>query len=264
MLCWAAYTGAPVFLDEVIRHTGHGLARQADRAGRDPLPRAADGFGLAWYGAKPLPGRFRDTRPDWADPNLQSLMSRVQSDLVLACVATAPSLPQHRTNCHPFAAGQWSFMLNGQVGDGEGFRPDADRLLPAAFAAQRQGTTGSEALFLMALAEGLDDDPRRALEHAVARLMLLARARGEAPRLRMTAALSDGQRLYTVRYATEGVAPPLRHQWSARVGGRAIRSGPVAGDRAGWDELPEASFCTFDGRAFRVEPFLPYGLAAAA
>ena len=49
------------------------------------------------------------------------------------------------------------------------------------------------------LAEGLEDDPRGALERAAARFIRLAREKGQGPHLRMTAALSDGERLSAFR-----------------------------------------------------------------
>jgi glutamine amidotransferase len=137
-------------------------------------------------------------------------------------------------------------------------------MIPDALYPHRKGATDSEALFLIALAEGLEDDPRGALERAAARLIALARAKGAAPWLRMTAALSDGRRLYAVRYATDDGAPTLYHRWSDTRGGRAVVSEPLEPDQTGWEEVPPASFCTFEGAGVRVEPFLPCRLALAA
>jgi predicted glutamine amidotransferase len=79
----------------------------------------------------------------------------------------------------------------------------------------------------------------------------------------MTAALSDGKRLYAVRYATDDAAPSLYHRWSdtGRVG-RGVRT--AGGGEGGWEEVPPYSFCTFDGETAMVEDFLPCRLAAAA
>lgn len=155
-------------------------------------------------------------------------------------------------------------MHNGQVGGYDAFRRDADMMIPEELYHQRKGATDSEALFLVALAEGLDSDPRGALERAAARFIRLARQKGAAPHLRMTAALSDGQRLYAVRYATDDAAPSLYHRWSDTRQGRAVVSEPLEAEEHGWEEVPAASFCTFDGEGVTVEDFLPCRLATAA
>jgi len=76
--------------------------------------------------------------------------------------------------------------------------------------------------------------------------------------------LSDGQRLYAVRYATDAAAPSLYHRWSDTRGGRAVVSEPLEAGEGGWEEVPPYSFCTFDGETAMVEDFLPCRLAAVA
>ena len=80
----------------------------------------------------------------------------------------------------------------------------------------------------------------------------------------MTAALSDGKRLYAVRYATDDAAPSLWHRGSDSRGGRAVVSEPLEAEQNGWQEVPPYSFCTFESGEVRVEEFLPCRLAAAA
>jgi predicted glutamine amidotransferase len=264
MCRWAAYTGAPIFLEEIISRPGHSLIHQSHCATQCHSAINADGFGIAWYGARAEPGLFRDVLPAWSDPNLRSLTAQVQSGLFLAHVRASTGTATSRNNCHPFTHGRWSFMHNGQIGGYDAFRRDADMMIPEALYPYRKGATDSEALFLVALAEGLDDDPRGALERAAARFINLARAKGQGPHLRMTAALSDGQRLYAVRYATDDAAPSLYHRWSDTRGGRAVVSEPLEAGEGGWEEVPPATFCTFDGTGVQMEAFLPCRLAAAA
>lgn len=264
MCRWAAYSGAPIFLEEIISRPGHSLIAQSHAATQGHTAINADGFGVAWYGAKPEPGLFRDVLPAWSDPNLKSLTAQVQSHLFLAHVRASTGTATSRNNCHPFVHGKWSFMHNGQIGGYGDFRRDADMLIPEALYAHRRGATDSEALFLVALAEGLDDDPRGALERASARFIRLSREKGQGPHLRMTAALSDGERLYAVRYATDDAAPSLWHRWSESRGGRAVVSEPLEAEEHGWEEVPSYSFCTFDGAEVRIEEFMPCRLAAAA
>jgi predicted glutamine amidotransferase len=52
-----------------------------------------------------------------------------------------------RMNCHPFTAGRWSFMHNGQIGGFERIRRPLENSLSDAGFAQREGTTDSELFF---------------------------------------------------------------------------------------------------------------------
>lgn len=155
-------------------------------------------------------------------------------------------------------------MHNGQIGGYEAFRRDADMMIRDDLYPHRKGATDSEALFLIALAEGLDHDPQRALERAAARVIALSREKGTFPHLRLTAALSDGQRLYAVRYATDDHAPTLYHRWSDRRQGRAVVSEPLEQDEGDWIEVPPGSFCVFDGAEVAPYSFDPQRISLAA
>lgn len=264
MCRWAAYIGAPIFLEEIISRPGHSLIHQSHCATQCHTATNADGFGLAWYGDRAEPGLYRDVMPAWSDPNLRSLTAQVKSGLFMAHVRASTGTATSRNNCHPFTVGRWSFMHNGQVGGYDAFRRDADMMIPEHLYPHRKGATDSEALFLAALAEGLEDDPKGAMERAAARFIVIARAKGALPYLRLTGALSDGKRLYAMRYATDDKAPTLYHRWSDTRGGRAVVSEPLETDEADWQELPANSFCTFKGNTARVEDFHPCRLAMAA
>jgi len=264
MCRWAAYVGAPILVEEVVSRPGHSLIHQSHGASETKTAINADGFGLAWYGEREEPGLFRDILPAWSDPNLRSLTAQVRSGLFLAHVRASTGTATSRNNCHPFTVGRWSFMHNGQIGGYDAFRRDAEMMIADHLYPHRKGATDSEALFLMALGGGLEDDPCGALEHAVARLEALSRARGSAPHVRLTAAFSDGRRLYAARYATDDVVPTLYHRWSERFGGRAVVSEPLEVGECGWELVPPGSFCTFEGEVVRVQPFRPARTARAA
>ena len=82
--------------------------------------------------------------------------------------------------------------------------------------------------------------------------------------VRLTAALSDGQRLYAVRYATDDAAPTLSHRWSESRGGMAVVSEPLETGEGGWVPVPAGSFCVFEDDGARVATFRPGRIAAAA
>lgn len=264
MCRWAAYVGQPIFLEDIVTRPAHSLIRQSQVAQRCVTPVNADGFGIAWYGERDEPGLYRDVMPAWSDPNLRSLVQQVRSGLFMAHVRASTGTATSRNNCHPFAVGRWSFMHNGQFGGYDCYRRDADLMIPDDLYAHRKGATDSEALFLIALGEGLDRDPKGAMERAVARMTDLSLRRGTAPHVRITCAFSDGHSLYAIRHASDDHAPSLYHRWSASRDGRAVVSEPLEDDQDDWQEVPANSFCIFDRDSVVIEDFRPVAKACAA
>ena len=264
MCRWAAYIGAPIYLEDIVSRPGHSLVRQSHEATQCLTRVNADGFGLAWYGDRDEPGLYRDVMPAWSDPNLRSLTATVKSHLFMAHVRASTGTATSRTNCHPFTAGRWSFMHNGQFGGYESYRRAAEVLIDEEVYHHRMGSTDSEALFLMALSRGLDCDPYQAMLTATGAFEALARSRGQAPHVRITSAFSDGQRLYALRYASDDNAPTLYHRWSASRGGRAVVSEPLEAEETDWEQVPANSFCVFDGADVVIRPFQPRAASQAA
>ncbi|MBC7144158.1 MAG: class II glutamine amidotransferase [Thioclava marina] len=262
MCRWAAYIGDPIFLEEIVARPSHSLIHQSQSATLGHTAINADGFGVAWYGEKPEPGLYRDVMPAWSDPNLRSLTATVKSPLFLAHVRASTGTATSRNNCHPFVVGRWSFMHNGQIGGYDDFRRAGEMMIPDSLYCQRKGATDSEALFLIALSEGLEADPKAALERAVARFETLSRERGSAPYMRLTVAFSDGVRLYAARYASDEHAPSLYHRWSETRRGRALVSEPLEVEECDWEEVPPGSFCIFEGKRVEITPFEPFRCAA--
>lgn len=264
MCRWAAYVGAPIFLEEIVSRPGHSLIHQSHCATQCHTAINADGFGLAWYGDRAEPGLYRDVMPAWSDPNLKSLTAQVKSHLFLAHVRASTGTATSRNNCHPFTHGVWSFMHNGQIGGFDKFRRDAEMMIPEELYAHRKGATDSEALFLVALAEGLNTDPRGALERAAARFIAISKAKGAAPHLRLSAALSDGKKLFAVRYSSDDQVPSLYCRYSESRQGMAVVSEPLEDGEGDWTEIAASTFSTFDGKHMSVEEFRPCRLALAA
>jgi len=154
MCRWAAYAGEPIFLEEIVSRPEHSLISQSLHSDEGKTDTNGDGFGVAWYGARPNPGSYRDTYPAWSDPNLASLAQQVKSGLFLAHVRASTGSATSRNNCHPFVHENWSFMHNGMLGGYNGFRKQVDQLIPDAFYENRKGATDSEAAFLIALGMG--------------------------------------------------------------------------------------------------------------
>ncbi|MTH96158.1 class II glutamine amidotransferase, partial [Roseibium sp. RKSG952] len=190
MCRWAAWSGAPRYLEELICDPEHSLIEQSKHATSCKTAVNADGFGAAWYDDRLTPCVYKDVRPAWSDPNLLQLAHHVKAPVFLAHVRASTGTATSRDNCHPFTYGRWSFMHNGQIGGYDRIRRRVDNMIPDAFYDHRTGGTDSEAVFLIALGYGLENEPVAAMARAVAELEALAVDRGGRPAMRFAACWS--------------------------------------------------------------------------
>ncbi|MGB0902774.1 class II glutamine amidotransferase [Halocynthiibacter sp.] len=255
MCRWAAFIGQPIFLEQVISAPAHSLLVQSQAAEEAKTAINADGFGVAWYAHLPTPGLYRDVLPAWSDPNLASIARQIRSGLFLAHVRASTGSAISRNNCHPFASGNWSFMHNGQIGGFENFRRSADMLIPDELYGERKGATDSEVLFLRAMHYGLDHDPGGALCKAARDLHALSRERGETPHLRLSVAMSDGNRLFAARASSDHIAPTVYYRRCEKSEGWMVVSEPLEDGQAGWIELPPGKLATFTQDEVSLQDF---------
>jgi predicted glutamine amidotransferase len=205
MCRWNAYFGQPIVIDELLFRTEHGLIDQSLHARQGVETTNGDGFGIGWYGAHGVaPARYRSISPAWSDANLRELAAHIESPLFLAHIRATTGTPVQQTNCHPFKHGRWLFVHNGAI---DGFHRIRRELLLAVDPDYFDGIAGSsdsETLFYLALSFGLDADPLGAVERAVAFVEATGRAHGIEHPVQMTLGFSDGERLWAVRYSSEG------------------------------------------------------------
>lgn len=245
MCRFAAWHGQSVFLKDIITDPCHSLLHQSSHASECKTATNGDGFGVAWYDRLEEPGLYRDTLPAWSDANLKSLCSQISSPLFLAHVRAATHGETSRANCHPFVAGRWSFMHNGQIGDFDRLRRPLEALLDDTHYAMRSGGTDSEVLFLLLLQFGLGN-PETALAAMLEAVHRTAEAAGVTPHIRFTSAFSDGETLHGVRYASDERAPSLYVRETET--GAVLASEPLNGNGAGWQAVPPATLVTIKGR----------------
>ncbi len=255
MCRWAAYIGEPIFVEDIVTKPSESLIHQSRHARMGKTEVNGDGFGLAWYGNRGFPGLFRDIHPAWSDQNLRSLSAQICSGHFLAHVRASTETSTSRDNCHPFTYGRWSFMHNGQIGGFGRFRREVDMLIPDALYDHRMGATDSEALFLLAIANGLESDPKGAIERTTGQLEGMSRKSGSAPYVHITAAISDGDRLYAVRYASDGDPPTLYHE--AHGAGRVVVSEPLDDQTRDWTKIPLHSWAEITPKGVDVQKFVP-------
>jgi len=236
MCRWLTYRGQPIYLDTLIFEPENSLIHQSLHARKTHVATNGDGFGVGWYGDRKVPGIYRDILPAWNDPNLKSLSHQIRSGLFFAHVRASTGTATSRANCHPFSHDGWLFMHNGQVGGYERVRRRLENLIPDDLFVHRLGTTDSELFFLLLFAHGLDHDPVAALNRVTQLMLYTAHEAEVSEPFRMTAALSDGRRLYAIRYATDEKPPSLF--WNGNAGNLTVVSEPLDADLDSWNEVP--------------------------
>jgi len=272
MCRWMAYRGRPIPLENLLYKTGHSLIEQSRHARLGVETFNGDGFGLGWYTEGEAPGRYRSLMPAWSDRNLRDLAAHIRSPLFVAHVRATTGTPVQDTNCHPFRHENWLFVHNGAIDRFHKIRRELVLAVDPAFYDTIEGSTDSETMFALALTFGLMEEPLEALERMAGFVEETGRAHGIEHPLQMTLGVSDGDRLFAVRYSSIGKSRTLFHSADARtlralypdhelvndIGDedRAVVSEPL-GDLPGvWEEIPEATaLIVQDGpdeqRAFR-------------
>jgi glutamine amidotransferase len=277
MCRWLAYAGPPVLLDRLLFKPENSLISQSLRARNSTVTTNGDGFGVGWYARRSEPGLYRDYRPAWNDENLLSLAQQIEAKLFFAHVRASTGTATSRANCHPFRFGSWLFMHNGQIGGYDRIARELDLSLASDLYRRRQGTTDSETLFFLMLTLGLERDALGALGATVALVERVMREADVVEPLRLTAALTDGEQVIALRYASDGKAPTLFYgpadgvrdangRSCVEVGGGAlvVLSEPLDDAHEHWTAVPDGHVLLAGGGGVAVTPFVPERAASAA
>ncbi len=266
MCRWLAYSGPPILLERLLFEADNSLIRQSLSSSMGHQVTNGDGFGIGWYGNRPVPGQYRDTFPAWNDANLRSLAEQIEPGLFFAHVRASTGTSTARSNCHPFRHGPWLFMHNGQIGDYLSIRQGLDARIPAALYRHREGSTDTKALFYLALANGLTSDPLAAMNATIAEVQAMMGDNGIDEAFRMSAAASDGVQIVAYRYSSDQASPSLFYiqgePLSERIGIDAhdavlILSEPLDEDTEDWTEIPDAHMLVARGGKVTLTPLSP-------
>ncbi len=174
--------------------------------------------------------------PAWSDPNLRHLAYQIRAGLFFAHVRASTGTETIRPNCHPFAHGRWLFMHNGQIGGYETVRRELEARIPDKYYPHRQGTTDSELIFYLLLANGLDRDPAGALSAVIEVVEGTMTKAGIKQPFRFTASLTDGETIYAVRHSSDDKPPTLYH--GTRDDGLMVVSEPLDTETEQWRAVP--------------------------
>lgn len=280
MCRWLGYHGAPISPEILLYDVEHGLIMQSKRSVQMVNAVNGDGFGLGWYGLRDEPGRYRAPDPAWSDRNLREVAREVQAPLFLAHVRASTGTPSQATNCHPFRHGRWLMVHNGFINEFMQVRRDLLLAVEPELFPNVEGTTDSEVLFHLALTFGLHEDPIEALERMAGFVERTCSERGIETPLQMTVGVTDGEHLWAVRYASEGLDPntlyvsaepaTLRHLYPERErlaqmpdDTRVVVSEPLVDLPGAWHEIEPSTAVVVGPGRFEQRGFTPAVPAAA-
>lgn len=207
------YQGPPVTISALFVEPAHSLIKQSVSAAEREEPLNGDGFGVAWYAPEfsREPAAFRSISPAWNNRNLVELARVTASGTILAHVrAATQSLDVSEANCHPFTAGPYAFMHNGDVGGFDAIRREVVcGLGDRAFRAVR-GRTDSEHMFGLMLdrlawdGDESADDLARVMVESAERMMEMAQRAGARENSYLNMVLSNGHAAAACRFTTDG------------------------------------------------------------
>lgn len=270
MCRWLAYSGPSIPLEDLLVKPKNSLISQSLSSTEGIVPTNGDGFGVGWYGGRSFPGIFRDTLPAWNDSNLLSLSEQISANLFFAHVRASTGTSTSRENCHPFRYENILFMHNGMIGGFRDIRREYEQLIDAKYYRHRYGTTDTEAFFLLALSNGLRDDAPAALKKTVAQTLELMASSGTERPFHMTAAVSNGEFMYVVRYSNDQKSPSLYYavsggveiedrtvQFSKGSDATLVLSEPLDEQPGEWIAIDEGQILYACGGNTSVEAFAP-------
>ena len=254
MCRWIAYIGDAIFLENFVSLPRQSLVAQSHHARQSRTDVNGDGFGLGWYGERAKPGVFRDIRPAWSDENLHSISHQIRSRLFFAHVRVSTGTPSTRANCHPFSVGPWLFMHNGQIGGYAKIKRRLEQEVPDEFYDHRHGTTDSELIFMLMLANGLEHDASGAIHRTLELILGSMREAGISEPLRFTAAITRGDVVHAVRYSSDDAPPTLYTQKMIDREGTLIVSEPLDDAEDGWTAVPPQRLMTVSPMGVKTVP----------
>ena len=270
MCRWLAYSGAPIFLDEVVFKVEHSLIDQSLHAQLGETTTNGDGFGIGWYGKRDIPGIYKDIQPAWNDSNLLSLAAHIESPLFFAHIRAATGTAIQRTNCHPFQYKNWLFVHNGSINGFHAIKRDLVLAISPELYGEIKGTTDSEIMFYLALTFGMADNVAAGVARMVGLVEQVGHKHGIDNPVQMSLGISDGRSLYAFRYSSEGRSRSLFHSESIEAikdiapeaerfspDARAIVSEPLTDLAEAWIPIGESSLITIAGGDVNRQSFEP-------
>lgn len=266
MCRWIAYMGKPIYMDTLVTRPEHSLVAQSLNTKMRYKPDGSilaingDGFGLGWYDKKPEPGLYKVSDPAWSNENIHAICSQSQSHLFMAHIREATTGEVQRSNTHPFKHDNWLFQHNGRVNGFDKIRRELEFDISPELYPFVKGNTDSEVFFFLALTFGLRDNPKFAIEKTILRFERACSEKNIPAEITISLAFSDGETLYTARYAKGIESNSQYYSTHAEcmqeinsdfskipANGVVIVSEPLDYSYERWEEMPKSSFAEIKG-----------------
>lgn len=225
-----------------------------------------DGWGIAAYGADPLPRVARGLNAAYCDPDFQRVSSLVSSRTVLAHLRLASVGPVELHNAHPFLHGRWSFVHNGTLRNFAQHQEEVESLIRPDFRSLIQGHTDSERcfyLFLTRLSARLALDgpvPSEEVARALGETMSLIAAitdESEEHQSSMNFLVTDGEVMVATRRhrtlyfsagrSTNRLANRVQPSHGTQLEQLIIASEALCGNVTAWHEVGHEEIIGVDG-----------------
>jgi glutamine amidotransferase len=244
-----AYLGPPVTLREAIIDPPLGLYRQAwaPRMMRGSGTMNIDGFGAGWYAdGDPVPARYRNSGPIWADPSFADLTRVTRSGALLAAVRDASAGTEPSPSAaSPFGADHYLFSHNGALVGWPGAAAGLAATLTPLDLLNLDARVDSALLWALTLKQLRDGaSPADALAAVIG---LLGQA-GVAGRFNFL--LTDGE---VIVATTAGHTLFYRQGRDGGADSVTVASEPSDEDPA-WTEVPDRSLVTATASDVKIRP----------
>lgn len=272
MCRWIAYTGKPIYMDMLVTRPEHSLVAQSLDTKMRYKPDGSilaingDGFGIGWYGKKQEPGLYKVSDPAWSNENIHAICAQTESGLFMAHIREVTTGEVQRSNTHPFKYENWLFQHNGRVNGFDAIRRELEFDISPELYPAVKGNTDSEVFFFLALTYGLQQNPKAAIEKTIARFERACEEKKLPVEITMSLAFSDGETLYTTRYA-KGIESNSQYYSThancmkeinsdfAKIpsDGIVVVSEPLDYSYEYWEEMPTSSFSSITNGAINIE-----------
>ncbi len=239
-----AYLGPAVTLQELIIDPPHGLARQAWAPRRQRHGSMnVDGFGAGWFAdGDPLPARYRQAGPIWADPSFADVARVTRTHALLAAVRNATMGTQAGpAAAAPYSSGPWLFSHNGRLNGWPGTTGRLAASLPAEELLALEARCDS-ALVSALVASWL----RAGAAPADALAAVIASLADHDISGRFNFLLTDGEVI-----AATAAGDSLCYRQAA---GSVVVASEPGDDEPGWVEVPDGSLLTATVAGVDVKP----------
>jgi gamma-glutamyl hercynylcysteine S-oxide hydrolase len=244
-----AYLGPPVSLREAIIDPPYGLYRQAwaPKMMRGSGTMNIDGFGAGWYAdGDPVPARYRNSGPIWADPSFADLTRVTRSRALLAAVRDASAGTEPSPSAaSPFGADHWLFSHNGALVGWPGTAAGLAATLSPLELLNLDARVDSALLWALTLKRLREGARPGAALAAVMGLLDVAGATG-----RFNFLLTDG---HVIAGTTAGHSLFYRQAHTGGADSVTVASEPADDDPA-WTEIPDRSLVTATATGVEILP----------